>query len=245
MRIERLECVPPPTVTRAVSPCTSRTVSIGTSSSSAATCANVVSWPCPLDCVPVAISTTRSAADAHGRAARAAHRPALRRSSQSRCRAACRLRAGAARRVSKPAQSASASARSMLPGSRRNRTSVRPRCDTAAARVRIRLRRRISTRSSPSRAGGNVEQPFERERRFGAAGAAERRGRRRVGQRAARRARARAERRRRRSRCGRRFAAAHSRPCTRRRCRSSSARSASMRPRASNASATRSTMSRP
>ena len=56
-RIERPECEPPPTLTMSVSPRMMSTVSTGSASRSAATCAKLVSWPWPLGCVPITTST--------------------------------------------------------------------------------------------------------------------------------------------------------------------------------------------
>jgi hypothetical protein len=53
---ERAPPWPPPRGTRAVSPCTSLKVSTGRPSLALATCAKLVSWPCPFDCVPTAMS---------------------------------------------------------------------------------------------------------------------------------------------------------------------------------------------
>ena len=59
-RIERPECEPPPTLTMSVSPMMMLTVSTGTASRSATTCAKLVSWPWPLGCVPITTSTRPS-----------------------------------------------------------------------------------------------------------------------------------------------------------------------------------------
>ncbi len=55
-RIERPECEPPPTGTTSVSPVIRRTSSAGTPSHSVMSCAKLVSWPCPLDSVPMTTS---------------------------------------------------------------------------------------------------------------------------------------------------------------------------------------------
>ena len=57
MRIERPECEPPPAATMSVSPVISRTRSNGTPSHSVTSCAKLVSWPWPLDSVPITTST--------------------------------------------------------------------------------------------------------------------------------------------------------------------------------------------
>ena len=59
-RIERPECEPPPTLTMSVSPMMISTVSTGTASRSAITWAKLVSWPCPLGCVPMTTLTRPS-----------------------------------------------------------------------------------------------------------------------------------------------------------------------------------------
>ena len=53
MRIERAECEPPPTGTMSVSPWISRMPSTSTPSHSPTHCAKLVSWPWPLDSVPI------------------------------------------------------------------------------------------------------------------------------------------------------------------------------------------------
>ncbi len=60
IRSARPECEPPPTDTRAVSPCTSAMLSIGTPSHSLTSCAKLVSCPWPLETVPMTTSTTPS-----------------------------------------------------------------------------------------------------------------------------------------------------------------------------------------
>ena len=59
-RSARPECEPPPTETRAVSPCTSATLSSGTPSHSLTSWAKLVSCPWPLETVPMTTSTTPS-----------------------------------------------------------------------------------------------------------------------------------------------------------------------------------------
>ena len=49
----REPAVPLPIGIMSVSPCTISTSSMGTPSSSATTCAKVVTWPCPCEWVPV------------------------------------------------------------------------------------------------------------------------------------------------------------------------------------------------
>ena len=56
-RIERSECVPPPDASVALSPPRKLIASGVTPSRSAITCRKLVSWPCPLDCVPTNRST--------------------------------------------------------------------------------------------------------------------------------------------------------------------------------------------
>ena len=53
IRIERAECEPPPTGTMSVSPWISRMLSTSTPSHSPTHCAKLVSWPWPLDSVPI------------------------------------------------------------------------------------------------------------------------------------------------------------------------------------------------
>ena len=60
-RIERPECEPPPTLHHVgVAEDDVARVSTGTCSRSATTCAKLVSWPCPLGCVPMTTSTRPS-----------------------------------------------------------------------------------------------------------------------------------------------------------------------------------------
>jgi hypothetical protein len=57
-RSERPECDPAPISTRSVSPVTRETQSAGTPSHSLISWAKLVSWPWPLDSVPMTTSTT-------------------------------------------------------------------------------------------------------------------------------------------------------------------------------------------
>ena len=56
-RMERPEWVPPPALTTSVSPSVILTLSNGTPSRSAVTCAKLVSCPWPAGCVPITTST--------------------------------------------------------------------------------------------------------------------------------------------------------------------------------------------
>ena len=56
----RPECAPPPTLTMSVSPVMSRTRSNGTPSHSVTSWAKLVSWPWPLETVPITTSTLPS-----------------------------------------------------------------------------------------------------------------------------------------------------------------------------------------
>ena len=170
--------------TTAVSPVTSRTCSGVTPSWSASTCAKVVSWPCPLDCVPATTSTKPSARTltSHMLARHADRRFDVVRKADAGEPAAL-LRRAAARRKALPV------------GELEHRIHVAAEISAVVGEPGRGAIGQLRAADQVAPADGDavdaeaprrdVDQPLDRERRLRPPGAAERRGRHRVGERAA------------------------------------------------------------